>query len=106
MFTTGWWRTTRGMPGCDPSSRLSTDGVVALVAESEHPSHDMPANQKACTFSSGPMREAGASRDVGSSMCSMYMRFGRPKSPISGLSWLNVWTGPSRCSSDSAGVIP
>jgi hypothetical protein len=60
MLMTGWWSTTRGIPGCDPSSRLSTEGLVALVALSEQPSQDIPANQKAWTFSSGPMREPGA----------------------------------------------
>jgi hypothetical protein len=41
------------MPGWEPSSRLSTLGVVAPVTETVQPSQLMPANQKGAALLKG-----------------------------------------------------
>ncbi len=87
MLRTAWCNTTRGTPGCAPKTRLSTDGMVAPVTATLQPSQLMPANQNACTFSSGPKRVDPVAAETGSSICSVMAPDGIPNRPRCSVSW-------------------
>ncbi len=60
---------------------LSTDGFVAPVAATLHPSQLIPANQNACTFSNGPNRVACVAVAAGANMSSIIIPDGIPNIP-------------------------
>src|SRR5437588_2989209 len=52
--STGWCRTTFGMPGIVPANSSSTDGLVAPETAIVQPSQLIPASQNTWSSSSGP----------------------------------------------------